>query len=405
MRTTEALEDARRAMEICNACRYCEGFCAVFPAMEKRREFSNGDLSYLANLCHNCRGCYHACQYAPPHEFGINLPKSFAELRVETYEEYAWPRPVAGLLRRNGLVVSIVTALALAGVLFGAMLLQAPDRLYGVHTGPGAFYAVIPHNVMAALGSVTFLFALFALGMGFANFWRDTGGRASELTRGRPLRRALSDVLTLRHLGGQHGCNDRDETFSTARRRFHHALFYGFFACFASTGVATLYHVLFGWEAPYGLFSLPVLLGTFGGLGMTVGAAGMLWLKLTGDQVPTAKRLMGTDVALLALLAMTAITGLLLLALRATGAMGIALAIHLGFVLSLFLLMPYSKFVHGVYRSAALLRYALEREPAAAAAPAAVEPPIDIVQLARAPGAKENTPPFGRSAPNPAVGD
>ena len=41
-------------MEICNACRYCEGFCPVFPAMEQRRAFSDGDLGYLANLCHNC---------------------------------------------------------------------------------------------------------------------------------------------------------------------------------------------------------------------------------------------------------------------------------------------------------------------------------------------------------------
>ena len=70
--------DARRAMEICNACRYCEGFCAVFPAMTLRREFTDGDLNYLANLCHNCRGCFYSCQYAPPHEFGVNVPKLFA---------------------------------------------------------------------------------------------------------------------------------------------------------------------------------------------------------------------------------------------------------------------------------------------------------------------------------------
>src|ERR1700736_3722847 len=82
MQTTEVVQDARRAMEICNACRYCEGFCAVFPAMELRREFSNGDLSYLANLCHNCRACYYSCQYAPPHEFGLNLPRTLAELRT-----------------------------------------------------------------------------------------------------------------------------------------------------------------------------------------------------------------------------------------------------------------------------------------------------------------------------------
>ena len=82
MQETDAVRDARREMEICNACRYCEGFCAVFPAMELRREFSAGDLSYLANLCHNCRGCYYACQYAPPHEWGINVPRSFAQVRA-----------------------------------------------------------------------------------------------------------------------------------------------------------------------------------------------------------------------------------------------------------------------------------------------------------------------------------
>ena len=57
MRETEAVADARRFMEICNGCRYCEGFCAVFPAMELRRDFDRADLSYLANLCHSCRAC------------------------------------------------------------------------------------------------------------------------------------------------------------------------------------------------------------------------------------------------------------------------------------------------------------------------------------------------------------
>ncbi|MFC1665752.1 tricarballylate utilization protein TcuB, partial [Pseudomonadota bacterium] len=48
---SEAVIEARRVMSICNACRYCEGFCAVFPAMEQRREFSEQDLDYLSNLC------------------------------------------------------------------------------------------------------------------------------------------------------------------------------------------------------------------------------------------------------------------------------------------------------------------------------------------------------------------
>jgi hypothetical protein len=43
---------------------------------------ATGDLGYLANLCHGCQGCFHACQYAPPHPWGINVPQAFAALRV-----------------------------------------------------------------------------------------------------------------------------------------------------------------------------------------------------------------------------------------------------------------------------------------------------------------------------------
>jgi citrate/tricarballylate utilization protein len=53
--------------------------------------------------------------------------------------------------------------------------------------------------------------------------------------------------------------------------------------------------------------------------------------------------------------------GLLLMMLRETAAMSSVLVIHLGVVMALFLTLPYGKFVHGVYRCAALVKYALER--------------------------------------------
>jgi citrate/tricarballylate utilization protein len=67
------------------------------------------------------------------------------------------------------------------------------------------------------------------------------------------------------------------------------------------------------------------------------------------------------DVAFLGLLFLTSVTGLMLLALRETVAMGPLLLIHLGVVLALFLTLPYGKFVHGIYRSLALIRYAAEQ--------------------------------------------
>ncbi|MDP8984526.1 MAG: tricarballylate utilization 4Fe-4S protein TcuB [Pseudomonadota bacterium] len=359
-----AMQEARRVMEVCNACRYCEGYCAVFPAMELRREFGSGDLNYLANLCHSCHGCYYACQYAPPHEFGINVPRTLATVRDESYRQYAWPAPLARLYQRNGTVLSFAMTAAVVAVLLLAMTLQDHAVLFGPQAlVPGAsFYRVIPYQVMVWTAGLTFGYSLLALGMGFARFWRDTGGAAAELTQARPVLQALRDAATLRYLsGGGHGCNDTDEGFSTRRRWLHHAMAYGFLLCFASTTVATFYHHFLGWQAPYGLGSLPVMLGTAGGMGIMGGCAGLLWLKLSGDAATSARQLLGAECALLLLLFMVATTGLLLLAVRTTGAMGIALAVHLGFVLALFVTLPYSKLVHGLYRTGALLRHALER--------------------------------------------
>jgi citrate/tricarballylate utilization protein len=348
---------ARRFVEICNACRYCEGYCAVFPAIELRRQFTSGDLSYLANLCHDCRGCYYACQYAPPHEFALNLPKAFADLRLENYERYAWPRPLAALFRRNGLAAS---ALGLLCTIIFVWLARPSLTPAANSPAAGAFYAVVPEGIMVAITGGAFLFAIVAMAIGAFRFWRDTNSPAA--VDASSITSALADIFTLRNLGGGgDGCNNRDESFSQARRYFHHALFYGFLLCFASTCTAAVYEHIFGWISPYPLLSLPVMLGTLGGVAMLVGVAGLLRIKTTGDATPVSRCLLDIDYSFLVLLFVAAATGLLLLALRGTAAMGLLLAVHLGVIVSLFLMLPYCKFVHGIYRGAALVRYAAER--------------------------------------------
>lgn len=117
-------EEVNRQLQICNACRYCEGFCAVFPAMTQRLEFGKADIHYLANLCHNCGACLHACQYATPHEFAVNVPQSMAKVRLHTYTEYAWPRKLGSLYKHNGLTLALSTALALGLFLILTLLVQ-----------------------------------------------------------------------------------------------------------------------------------------------------------------------------------------------------------------------------------------------------------------------------------------
>lgn len=172
---------------------------------------------------------------------------------------------------------------------------------------------------------------------------------------------AVSDASTLRYLeGGGPGCFSGEEAPEDNRRFYHHCTFYGFLLCFAATTVATSYHYVLVREAPYPWYDLPVLLGVAGGLGLTVGPIGLFTAKLRRDPVLLDHIRFGMDVAFLAMLFATSLIGLALLFLRETPALGILLALHLGVVFSLFVTMPYGKFVHGLYRFAALLRYARE---------------------------------------------
>ena len=352
-----AEQEVVRIMQICNACRYCEGFCAVFPAMTRRIEFASADVHYLANLCHNCGACLHACQYAPPHDFAVNVPTALARVRKETYMHFAWPQMMGELYKANGLAVALGSSVSVMAFLLLALALNG--RFFG-GVLDGNFYAVFPHNTLVWIFGSVFSFAILALLIGLTRFWRQISpGKAS----GEAAAEAVRDVLTMKYLGGGHGegCNNADDAFSLWRKRFHHFTFYGFMLCFAATSVATVYHYFLGLHAPYALNSLPVILGTLGGLGLVIGPVGLLYLNFQRDPAHGDETQKPMDRAFIVLLLLISISGLGLLIYRDTVSMSIWLVIHLGFVMGLFLTMPYGKFAHGIYRAAALLKNAIEK--------------------------------------------
>jgi citrate/tricarballylate utilization protein len=355
MQTNELTREGARVMTVCNACRYCEQYCPAFQAMEERLTFATADLNYLANLCHGCGECLYACQYAPPHEFAINVPQTFARLRVQSYEQYAWPAALGAAFRHQG----GMTALLLAGVMTAA-LLAATVALNGTALlAPGAaadFYAVVPHGVMVALFGGVALFVLLALTIGAVRCARELKSMPTP-SNGGGAGGALRDALTLSHLHvAGRDCVTGPEVRTPWRRWLHHATFYGFALCFASTCVATLYH-LAGTPAPYAYTSLPVLFGTAGGIALAIGCGGLLLQRRSRDAALSDASHEALDRAFVVLLLLTAATGLLLLVLRHERVMGLLLVVHLGVVLALLLTLPYGKFVHGLYRGIALLRY------------------------------------------------
>jgi citrate/tricarballylate utilization protein len=363
----ELFAEADRQLTLCNACRYCEGYCAVFQAIELRREFDKGDVFYLSNLCHDCRACYYACMYSPPHEFAINIPKILSEARVASYQRWSWPgflarafaeRRVAWLLGSD--VAAVVLALAL--------LLIPASSLWSAHHGFGAFYEVIPYAVMvgAAIGLSAFWLAVWLRGA--VSCWREIGVVCGAGGM-KAIARAMGAALGLRYLqGGGPGCSYPEEKPSAVRRIFHSLVFWGFAGDFVATTLAYIYQDWLHELPPYSLGSAPVIFGAVGGVSLLVGCLGLIWCKLRSDRAPMGAGGYGLDYDFLGILALTALTGLLTLSLRATPALGSLLAFHLALVAALFITAPYGKFVHAIYRFLALVKYYAEQDQPRASA-------------------------------------
>lgn len=349
-----ALAEARRELEICNACRYCEGYCAVFPAMTLHRAFEDGTLLQLANLCHGCRACFYACQYAPPHEFAVNLPRALAELRAASWESLVPPPPFARLVQRRAEATVALVVGALAAMLATLFALR-PESGVG-------FYAHLSHGAMVAIFLPAFVVPVLLLAAALRRYWR--------LVEGRPIRLhhlliALRDAATLANLrgGAQEGCQfEAGDRPSNARRWAHGLVLWGFLLCFASTSVATVMHYGFDRPAPYGFWTPPKLLGVPGGILMVVGGLALILLARCADPDLGSPAHRGGEAVFRLLVVAVPGSGLLLWAATGTRLVAPLLALHLATVLAFFLAIPYSRMAHAPFRLAALLRDVQERE-------------------------------------------
>lgn len=351
---SELLQETRRQIEICNACRYCEGFCSVYPAIARSLSFSDGNIVQLANLCHDCRGCYYACQYTEPHEFAINMPKALAEVRQVSWQEFVWPGAFARLFNSNCFLTVISLVLAFA-ILYWLTVVAMPN------TGSG-FYRYMSHGMMVAIFLPAFIFPILSVSISLGKYWKFIGGGPIRI---RNILESCKSTMKLKNLSGGHGygCNfENEDEFSNLRRYFHQATVLGFLLCFASTGAGTIMHFMLGLEAPYSFWSVPKLLGVPGGIILCVGTFGLAWLKSKADSNLSPLGIWNGEMAFVILLFFVSATGLALYACTGTKLVSVLLPIHLGLVLSFFLITPYTKMVHGFYRMAALIYDATTHE-------------------------------------------
>ena len=357
----DILQEASRQLIICNACRYCEGYCPVFRAIETRRDFKEGDVFYLANLCHDCRACYYACMYTPPHEFAINIPQILAASRMESYRRWSWPDFLGRAFRNRSVTAGLAAGVA-ALVALLALLFIPSENLFSTHLGHGAFYEVVPYAAMVAGAMLLFFYGIAVWIRGGARFWSQAASASAPRGDIKSFFAALQAAIGLRYLkGGGPGCFYPDERPSSVRRIYHALTFWGFLSDFAATTLAFVYQDIFHRLPPYDLTSAPVIFGSVGGVALIVGTGGLIFYKLRSDREPAEKAAAGMDYVFLVTLGLAALTGMLTLILRATPAMGSILVLHLASIAALFLSAPYGKFVHAVYRTLAIIRYEAEQ--------------------------------------------
>lgn len=302
--------------------------------------------------------------YAAPHAFALNPPQIFAEIRRSTYPSGRNPLSRLGLPPLSGLpsvVVSIViSVLVLSAISFE---LKGGRALLGPHGGSGSPYSVVPYRVIIAFALVPFALSMLSMFSSAKNYWRSIqGSNKVKLTFASVYRTALY-AGDLRYLsGGGAGCAYPEEEMSPIRRHLHGATFYGFIALLLSTTSAGIAQDLLGSAPPYPLLSIPVGLGIIGGIAMTIGCIGLTALKVKSNKAPSDAQMVQKDYWFLVALISLGITGLLTLVLRNSAFYGIILVFHLSIVFTTFVIAPYTKFVHFIYRFLSILKDNLERE-------------------------------------------
>ncbi|WP_374655571.1 tricarballylate utilization 4Fe-4S protein TcuB [Dongia sp.] len=348
--TQAVLAEGRRVLVHCNACGYCNGYCPVFDLARRRAEFSLNDLHFLSNLCHDCGACRDACQYAPPHDFDVDVPAALSSVRQASYQAFARPAWLGRLIWRGSAWRRWSYVLIFLSPLIVLLLNAKP-----VSPVSPSLFEPLPVSAMALIGGVPFLWGgITTLAAAFA-FQRALANLPGDRRNGVSAGRVLAYALSLRQYGaGNDSCSRTVGGPAGLRKALHHSIVLGFLLCALASFTAAVYHHVLGLEAPYPHGSLPVILGSVGGAALVLGCGGTILLSCR------RKDTKHKDGSFVRMLLFVALSGMLVLALRQTYWGDAALALHLAAVCVFFFFLPYGQFVHGPFRFLALLRAARE---------------------------------------------
>lgn len=357
------LDEATRQFTICNACRYCEGYCPVWPAAHMRTLITNPDSIYLSNLCYDHRDCYYACPFVEPvHEFALNLPKVTRQVRKETYRNLTADFTSTVARKASLLTLAIIPLLAFWAVYF--------PKIYS--TGSYSFYALVPKittlTVSSGLSAYLVILMIYFLGKYIKSIEQENGIKSlrdAEYLKLGNIVGTLKDVLLHRWFSEIHYPADND---SNIRMVNHLLIFFGFGFDLLSTTLGFVYEDIMKMPSPYSLASPVVIAGLIGGAMIVVGALSSLATRGYSSRKQDFMEISSFDILFVILLLLVAATGLTVLITRLYTAPILSYAfllVHYSMIYLLVIAAPFtSNFLHIVARFASLLKFNNENNKA-----------------------------------------
>jgi len=340
------IKEAARQLTICNACRYCEGYCAVWDAMERRTAFYKKDIDYMANLCHDCRECFYVCPFTEPHEFKLNIPKALAEVRYDTYKENIKPGFARFAIDNSAVLTALIVIASIVGVLG---MVYYDNNIQLLYLPISSFSGLMSTQFVKYSSFLVYLFVIAVWSIEGLAYWKSINGKYPSRLNIKANYMALKDVFLHRFFrGGGAGCNYPSERAGKARLLAHPLVLFGF--------IIALLSFLF-----YPDLSLEIDIAyIIGCLMLFIGTSMLLYMTVVSDRKPSSERMAGLGYPFTIMLNLSGITGVLFISEIGHAFVGLIFAVHMAIIFTVFITAPYGKFMHVIFRYEALLKNRIE---------------------------------------------
>jgi len=344
------IEGGGDSLKKCYQCATCSVVCNVtpdetpFPRKEmiwaqwglKEKFQGNPDVW----LCHQCNDC---TAYCPR---GAKPGEVLGAIRKQTIKQYSAPSALVDIVNNQKLMplVFLVPAVLLAVLLSLAGTFSIPE-------GEVIFSQFASTLFLQVVFTPALIFGFAVGALGVKKFWADMK-KANGVTTG-DLKGSI--IETAKQVLGHEKFKDCD--VSKDRYTSHMLVFYSFIALGIATGFGVLYIDILGKHSPFSLgYGTPVkVFGIAGAVAILAGT-----LLMINNRFKNQEKLgLGSyfDWLLLCVIGVIGLSGTLAYLTRLAGIGAIAYPvyfIHLVFVFSLFIYLPFSKLAHMFYRGAAM---------------------------------------------------